>query len=607
MLSELEKLENNKEKLNEFLSNSTEIIKSILDELDFISSQSEIQFSKISESLQTYYAETKEISGETSVVLSEITGKKYNGYSESLKSIFNNIINSIGKTQKKFESSEEFFDEIIDSFDVIGEDVLEFKRLVKYLRIQEISTKIESSRLGNDDRGFKNLAENVDNQSKVISDKSNKFRAETKLLISLIKNVRTEDINLKKEQQKYLNTILNDSEASLDLLFNKNKESLSKYEIINSNFREIRKNIGTAVTSVQFHDITRQQIQHVYSTLENLIKKIESVIISDMPGQEQLIDIAYSISKVQYEQLKHTREELYLATDSIIDNLTGISANIQNMITEITKLLETGNNENHTFIEDIKNGLINITAILKNNGHLGKSFSDSINKVITSIESLAEFINEIGEIGSEIELISLNSNIKAVNIGNEGSALAVIAREIQKLSIDARKQTDELIQKIVKVNNFTRNFRDTINKEDGIKESEQIIKDFNNILNSLSTIIEGAATKTALIQSSAEKLQLDLNQTIKEITIHIEAEAKINLILNKLNEIMEESKMLGGERIQNNTELDEISMNYTMQSQRIIHNNVTSLLNDKEPEITGSINDNSGFNSNEFGDNVELF
>ncbi len=607
MISGLDKSEYNKEKINEFLSNSIEILKSILDELDFISSQSERQFSKISESLQAYYAETKVISVETSGILGEITGKQFIGYSESLKSIFNNIINSIDKTQKKFESSEKFFNEIISSFNGIFEDVSGFKRLVKYLHIQGISTKIESSRLGNDDKGFKNLAENVDNQSKVISDKSNKFRSETGSLISLIKKVQTEEINLKKEQQKYLKTILNDSKASLDLLFNKNKESSSKYEIIDLNFREIQKDIGTMVTSVQFHDITRQQIQHVYSTLKNLIKKIESGNIQDKPGQDQLIDTAYSISKVQYEQLKHTREELYSATNDIIDNLTGISTNIRNMIMEITELLNTGSNENHTFIEDIKNGLINITAMLNNNNHLGKSFSDSMNKVINTIESLAGFINEIGEIGSEIELISLNANIKAVNIGNEGSTLAVIAREIQKLSIDARSQTDELIQKIIKTNDYTRSFRETINKEDRTKESEQIIKDFNNILNSLSTIIEGASAKTALIQGSAEKLQLDLNQTIKEITIHIEAEAKINLILNKLNEIMQESKMLAGERIQNNIELDEISKNYTMQSQRIIHNTVASLLNDEEQDATGNITNNSGLNSNEFGDNVELF
>ncbi len=607
MISNPDELNYQKEKSSKFLMNLIKIIKSILNDLDFISSLSERQFSWIGEMLQVYYNETKGISEETSGVLKEMTGKQYNGYTESLKHIFSNIIISIDDTQNKFRSSEYFFNEIIGSFNSIREDVLGFKRLVKYLRIQGISTKIESSRLGGDDKGFMNLAENVDNQSIVISDKSIKFRTETDALLNLIQNVHTEDENLKNEQQKYLDTILSNSKLSLNLLFDKNKESLSKYEIINFNFREIQKNIGILVTSVQFHDITRQQIQHVYSTLENLIKKIESGSVLDESVQKQLIDTAYSISRVQYEQLKHTRDELYSATKNIIDNLMDISKNIHNMIKEITGLLKNGENENHTFIEDIKTGLKNINEILNNNGRLEENFTDSINKVIATIESLAGFINEIGEIGSEIELISLNANIKAVHIGEEGSTLAVIAREIQKLSIDARRQTDTLIQKIIRVKEYSCDFCDNINTKDEGEQSRQIIHDFNNILNSLSEIIEGAVTKTALIHKSAEKLQLDLNNTISEITIHLEAETKINLILNRLNEIIEGSKVLGGTRIQNYADLDIISKNYTMQSQRMIHNTITSLLNESETNLTEDTTDNQDINSHEFGDNVELF
>jgi len=121
------------------------------------------------------------------------------------------------------------------------EEVEGFKRLVKFLHVQGVSTKIESSRLGSNDNGFINLAENIDSQSFIISEKAHKFRGETEALINLINNVRFEEIRLKKEQRKYSETIIQNSSESLNLLFNKNKESSSKYEIIYSNFQDIQK------------------------------------------------------------------------------------------------------------------------------------------------------------------------------------------------------------------------------------------------------------------------------------------------------------------------------------------------------------------------------
>ncbi len=592
--------------VKEFLSNSLKTLGSALNVLDSISAISEQQFSKISSNLQIYYSKSKEVSEKGSEIVLLLSGDQYNYNIENLQKTYGNIFDSIDSSQKKFETSEAFFNEILKSINVVAEDVLGFKRLVKYLHIQGISTKIESSRLGSDDKGFNNLAENVENLSIVISDKSNKFRVETESLTNLIKNVQYEDINIKRTQQENSKTILNNAKASLDLLIDKNQQSSVKYEIIYSNFQEIQGNIGALVTSVQFHDITRQQFQHVHSTFENLIKKISSAATSGFIGPEQLLNTIYDVCKIQYEQLKHSRDELFSATKEIIDNLTSISENIFNMTKEISGLLDDNGNYNQSFIENIKQGLKNVSASLNSSCNLGLNFSNSTNRVINTIESLAGFINEIGEIGSEIELISLNANIKAVHLGEEGATLAVIAGEIQKLSIDARKETDIVIQKILKVNVFSKNFDDSLNQNGNESvESKKIIEEFNDILNSLNTIIGEAASGLTIIQKSAKRLLEDLNQTIKSITVHTETEKKINQILNQLESIIEKSKSLTGTRFNSNSELSDLRRNYTMQSQRDIHNSVTSELNETDLKHVNPDYMNGG--SDEFGDNVELF
>ncbi len=424
-----------------FLPDLIKILKSVLSDLESISAASERQFSMISGNLQKYYLSSKEVSEKAFDIIKLLTGEEYNYNTEKIKKIFENISGSIVHSQNEFERSDTFFKEIVESIVVITEDVSGFKRLVKYLHNQGIATKIESSRLGGDDKGFKNLAENVDELSIVISDKFNKFRVETESLIKLIKIIQTEEINLKRKQQSQSIEILNNSKESLNLLVDKHDQSASKYEIIFSNFQEIQKNIGEMVTSVQFHDITRQQLQHVFNTLKDLIKKISDEINSGIPKPEYLLNTVYDISKIQCEQLKHSREELCTATEAIIANLKSILENIYYMTREIIALLNSNGN-NNSFIVDIQQGLNNVSNSLINNNNLGLNFFRSISKVTNTINSLAGFINEIGEVGSEIELVSLNANIKAVHIGKDGATLAVIAGEIQKLSIDARKQTD---------------------------------------------------------------------------------------------------------------------------------------------------------------------
>ncbi len=594
--------------VKEFLSNSLKTLGSILNVLDSISAISEQQFSKISGNLQIYYSKSKEISEKGSEIVLLLSGDQYNNNIENLQKIYVNIFDSIDKSQMKFETSEAFFNEIIKSINIVAEDVLGFKRLVKYLHIQGISTKIESSRLGSDDKGFNNLAENVENLSIVISDKSSKFRVETESLINLIRNVQYEDINIKRTQQENSKTILNNAKASLNLLIDKNRQSSVKYEIVYSNFQEIQGNIGTLVTSVQFHDITRQQFQHVHAAFQNLMKKISSAASMGFKDSEQLLNTIYDICKIQYEQLKHSRDELFSATKEIIDNLTSINENIFNMTREISGLLDDNGNYNQSFIENIKQGLKNVSASLSSSSNLGLNFSNSTNKVINTIESLAGFINEIGEIGSEIELISLNANIKAVHLGEEGATLAVIAGEIQKLSIDARKETDIVIQKILKINEFSKSFDDSLNQNcNESVESKKTIEEFNNILNSLNTIIGEAASGLTIIQKSAKRLLEDLILTIKTITVHTETEKKINQILKQVEFIIEKSNSLKGTKLRNNSELSDLSMNYTMQSQRNIHNSVTSEFNETDFNIKPDNTDNISGGSDEFGDNVELF
>ncbi|TVM28184.1 methyl-accepting chemotaxis protein, partial [Oceanidesulfovibrio marinus] len=54
------------------------------------------------------------------------------------------------------------------------------------------------------------------------------------------------------------------------------------------------------------------------------------------------------------------------------------------------------------------------------------------------------FLEDIEEVGSEIELISLNASVKAAHTGEKGKALGVLASSIQQLSQQAGGRTESV-------------------------------------------------------------------------------------------------------------------------------------------------------------------
>ncbi len=163
----------------------------------------------------------------------------------------------------RFQEIEEAFSEIIKFLDNIVNNSQAFKKLVKHLDAQGISIKIESARLGNDDKGFKVIAENINNLSVLISNKSQGFREKTKYLIDIIKKAQGEIINLQRHQQEHSNSILKNTKTSLQSFIEKNEMSSAEVEAVHTKSENIKKEVSSLVTAIQFHDITRQQIEHV--------------------------------------------------------------------------------------------------------------------------------------------------------------------------------------------------------------------------------------------------------------------------------------------------------------------------------------------------------
>jgi methyl-accepting chemotaxis protein len=238
-----------------------------------------------------------------------------------------------------------------------------------------------------------------------------------------------------------------------------------------------------------------------------------------------------------------------------------------------------------------------ISEALSKNSLIEEHLNKSINTAVDIVEELAHYVQEIEDIGDEIEIIALNAIVKAAHVGNEGSALGILAESIQKLSLEAKEQTSSITIKLESVNSIAQGLRLSLNS---VTIKDELITE-NELKNVIDKILKN--------ESEAKNQFLYLNQNILEIKKGISYfTSKINIhnkfldsvfgIVTDINKILNYIHPQIKPRSQRQNQ-DMLYKNYTMKSERDIHDKV---INNRK-----KISQETSNNNSEFGDNIELF
>src|SRR6185369_15764269 len=167
------------------------------------------------------------------------------------------------------------------------------------------------------------LAMDVEKLSYQVNDKSGNILRQRQVLAGMIgenlKIVRSTE----SAQGIEVSAILKSTANSLEELVSVNERCTRFGALVFSISGEVTGNISEVVASMQSHDITRQQVEHIVEALERLtgdMRKAGDAAL-DVALLRNLVIEAGDVCELQSAQLRHASSEFYTATCSIVDNL----------------------------------------------------------------------------------------------------------------------------------------------------------------------------------------------------------------------------------------------------------------------------------------------
>ncbi len=486
-----------------------------------------------------------------------------------------------------------------------------FKRLIKRLRIFSISTRIESERLGDSGAGFHVISQLIDDLADDVRDKFDAIRNSSGKLTGIITQTMQQIVTLDQKRKAESGNLAGEIDRNISFLSEKYQQAGRELTSLSELSGSISKSMSDIVASLQFHDITRQQLEHILAALQDCVSIADTVFasedyLSDTENHRKAGEI-YHLILIQNAQVQNSQDELLRAIDTITSGLTAVQ---ESTISEVRRLKIFAEGAGSRNKENQLNRLTD--SFLKIPEMLGKVnlITDELKTSVQSVQSVLPLVNElllfseqIDKISAEIKLIALNASVKAARAGIEGRGLGVLADAIQELSVDAEGIIHSIMGILEKVKEKTTSHASLLNENDGSESLQTITEQITANVGYFRTMDQNVLSGLEQMNKSVQELDTQIANTLKSLHLQTVVSSSLSAASSHLSNIAGIIEAEFNLEHVTAADLKRLRDNYSMEREREIHDSI--LFDTDAPVSEGYQHNDTG--SGEYGDNVELF
>lgn len=460
---------------------------------------------------------------------------------------------------------------ISDHIGKLTQAMSQFGIMVRSLKILEIATRIESAHLGQAGAGFSTLADDVKSLSTKIVQNSTTIREHIDTLYKQVGTTHQHGKKQMQEQNKQVQDIFAKLQSGIEQMQQMRASTEVLIEELAQGSSHVAKNMGQVVASVQFHDITRQQVEHVQKILDQVAQEISQG--TDHGDSASMGAWTLDVLKLQISQLKQTKIIFSRAMEDLIASLNSIVRNIDELCQRIAAVVYVGTGQQASTLDLIGEHIAQVIQTMRLASDQALATSQTMTNMAGTISTVGEFVDDIDEIGTEIELIALNASVKAAHTGDQGRALGVLAIEIQDLSNQSQTHTSRVTDTLNRIADIAQSMILAAQQSDMVEKTTEIQHTFNGILERLNALDQSLRRDITTLLDLGKTLVQDMRGLTDSIQVHHEVEKDLSAHEEFLSELMNKfapfSEILQSAR--QPEKLREQLDRYTMESERLVH------------------------------------
>ncbi|UZP68471.1 methyl-accepting chemotaxis protein [Desulfovibrio mangrovi] len=443
-----------------------------------------------------------------------------------------------------------------------------YGRIVRTLQMLAISTRIESARLGSDGRGFNTLADDVEKLAVKIVEYSSTIRAHVNSLDTLAATAGERMHVIQRKQVEYSGEVAERIKGNLEALHEYGHRLSGVSLDLSQSFSSIQDSMGGIVASMQFHDIVRQQVEHVEEVLED----VTAFIQAESAGHDdrEVAEWIRSVNSIQVSQLVHARESFTEAVGSLRTELDALGGYVEG-VSGIVEEAHTGDGTQSP-LEAMGTTVAVLSDHFAQLARAGEDVGNVMVSVVNTVSEMTSFLEDIEEVGAEIELIALNASIRAAHTGDMGKALGVLASSIQTLSKDAGIQTVDIADKLRAIAGSADTLRDHAEGYLDTSQAKAMTDELDGFMEQLRFVDCKGGGLLMGIRRDAERLTGILVELSQGIQVDVLVAADLMRAQRELEDLLASLPCGNGEAAVMLPEpLKAILDRYTMESERAIH------------------------------------
>lgn len=483
-----------------------------------------------------------------------------------------------------------------------------FKRLIKRLRIFSISTRIESERLGDSGAGFHVISQLIDDLADDVRDKFDAIRISSGKLTGIITQTMQQIVALDQKRKAESGNLAGEIDRDISFLSDKYQQAGSELTSLSELSGSISKSMSDIVASLQFHDITRQQLEHILAALQDCVSIADTVFasedyLSDTENHRKAGEI-YHLILIQNAQVQNSQDELLRAIDTITSGLTAVQ---ESTISEVRRLKifaeGAGSRNKENQLNRLTDSFLKIPEMLGKVNLITDELKTSVQSVLPLVNELLLFSEQIDKISAEIKLIALNASVKAARAGIEGRGLGVLADAIQELSVDAEGIIHSIMSILEKVKEKTTSHASLLNENDGSESLRTITEQITANVGYFRTMDQNVLSGLEQMNKSVQELDTQIANALKSLHLQTVVSSSLSAASSHLSNIAGIIEAEFNLEHVTAADLKRLRDNYSMEREREIHDSI--LFDTDAPVSEGYQHNDTG--SGEYGDNVELF